>query len=88
MCVIFWRILIQGKYPLADYFIRFVESGDCEETHIAKDQWNMVLEFLIDVREDFSNFTEDDAWPLFLLDFVDWVKAGCKKVEKEDEVMF
>lgn len=81
-CRIMWKILLQGKYPLSDLFQEFVNK-DCEETHIAKDQWNMVLDFLINVKADQSTFSENDAWPLYLFDFVDWIKNDCKKVDND-----
>ena len=81
-CRIMWKILLQGKYPLSDKFQEFVNK-DCEETHIAKDQWNMALDFLVNVKADLTNFSEDDAWPLYQFDLVDWIKNDCKKLDNE-----
>lgn len=61
-------------------YMRFLGS-DCEEEVMFKDQWCMTLEFLSTIKKDMSNFNENDAWPLMVFDFVDWVKNGCKKVE-------
>ena len=59
--------------------MRFL-SSDYEEDVMFKDQWCMSLEFLATIKKDLSNFSENDAWPLMMIDFVDWIKNSCKKV--------
>ena len=79
-CVFMWALLLTGKYPLSGNFLRFVET-DFEEEHIFRDQWDMLLDFLVVTKADLLNFNDGDAWPLLVLDFVDWLRNGCQKVE-------
>ncbi len=49
-----------------------------KKKNITADEWNNILEFVIQVKDDMSNHDEDGAWSVLIDDYVQWKKNGEK----------
>lgn len=71
-----WAVYMVNKFTYHKEWLAYLASlEDKENKKVHKDLWNMVLEFAYDVK-DINNCTEEDGWPLFLDDFVEFVRKG------------
>lgn len=55
-------------------FIEYCETVAKKPKKVHKDLWKMVYEFTVTVK-DINTVKEDDGWPVFLDDFVEWLKS-------------
>ena len=66
-------VLIGGTasshYPLLPLLVDYLR--DIGHTFTSRDLWEQTLEFLTTVKEDFSNFADNDSWPCVLDDFAE-----------------
>ncbi len=60
--------------PLYSDFIKYLQQKSNKPTRVHKDLWNMVYEFAITVK-DVSTVNEIDGWPVFIDEFVEYVKT-------------
>lgn len=51
---------------------------DKETTKVHKDLWNMMLEFITEVKDIQKQYKEEDGWPVFIDSFAEFVKNGCQ----------
>lgn len=68
------QVMFKNKYTLCNDWIRFIQLAEKENSGFSwtKDLWLMSCTFLQDTKSDFSNYSEDDAWPLLIQDYVYW----------------
>uniref|UniRef100_A0AC35GW97 Defective in cullin neddylation protein n=1 Tax=Panagrolaimus sp. PS1159 TaxID=55785 RepID=A0AC35GW97_9BILA len=72
--IAYWKIIFV-KNQRVDKWISFLEKE--EKRGVTKDEWKIFLDFLNTVKEDFSNYDPEDAWPVRIDDFVDFCKESC-----------
>lgn len=65
--------IVMPQEPLRPKFCEFLKE-QTDYKVINYDQWTSFLRFSQEVAPDFSNFKEEDAWPILLDSFVDWSK--------------
>jgi len=65
--------LVLGQRPLVLSFIQFLEEQS-EYKAMNLDQWTAFLRLCDELKPDFSNYDENQAWPLLLDNFVEWAK--------------
>jgi DCN1-like protein 4/5 len=65
--------LVLGNHPHLPTFIQFLQEQK-EYKAVNLDQWTAFLRFCNEVKPDFSNYDESQAWPLLLDNYVEWVK--------------
>lgn len=66
-------VFSENKPPLLAHWLEFLEGHRCVRG-ITKDTWDMFLNFLESVNEDFSSYDDTEAWPSLFDDFVEWAK--------------
>jgi hypothetical protein len=49
-----------------------------QDKGVARDVWEMTLEFVAQTKPDLSNFDENGAWPVLMDEFVQWYRAQKK----------
>lgn len=72
--VYYMQILLR-KYHYRNELAEFM-SSQVKRDRIFPELWEETLTFLKDIRQDFSNFQEEDSWPTEIADFVEWKKTG------------
>merc|ERR1712130_447316 len=70
-----WGILLEGRtgnWNLQD-FLDFVKNND-DVLSISRDLWEQLYEFLLEVKADLSNWSEDDSgcWPSVIDEYVEY----------------
>ncbi|KAH7285511.1 hypothetical protein KP509_33G031400 [Ceratopteris richardii] len=66
--------LVLGDQPHVSSFITFLQEQK-EYKVLTLDQWTGYLRFCEEINPDFSNYDENQAWPLLLDNYVEWAKA-------------
>lgn len=68
------NLLLEGRWSLLPQFSAFLNqsSNKC----VNRDQWNNVLEFSRNIKDDLSNYDMDGAWPVMMDEFVEMVKCN------------
>jgi len=58
----------------------FLKGHDtAKKRGVSLDEWSMVLNFLVEIKPDCSNYQDDGAWPLLLDDYVEWLREKQEK---------
>lgn len=72
LCIDYFKMLLGPLSPMG------AAVGEWAETHVKKaitrDSWFMMFDFVMKIKSDLSNFTDDDCWPVIVEDFVEWYK--------------
>lgn len=76
------NLFLAPKFNHAKHFVEFLQSHPGSVKALNLDQWTSLYEFAVTVKEDFSNYDENGAWPCVMDDYVQW-KMG--KGEKANE---
>src|SRR6218665_1103222 len=72
MAISMWGLVFsQSKPPMLARWLEFLEGNRCVRG-ITKDTWDMFLNFLESVSEDFSGYDDTEAWPSLFDYFVEW----------------
>jgi len=69
-----WSTVIGGR-PHVKRFRAFVKK-QTQYKAINSDQWALFFDFIRQVKEDFSNYEPDGAWPVLMDMYVEWVQDG------------
>ena len=68
------RVVLGPEARFVDAFARFLtEQTDYKKMN--SDQWLNFLRFSQEVRADLSNAGDNEAWPVLLDNFTEWLRA-------------
>lgn len=67
------KLLLPESHPHVKPFLAFLSEQRSYKA-LNMDQWMSFLEFTSVIKEDFSNYDENEAWPVLLDEFVEWMK--------------
>ncbi|CAD6187988.1 unnamed protein product [Caenorhabditis auriculariae] len=68
----YWNILFGDRYPVLSKWEDFLRKE--HKAAISRDTWNLLLDFLLVVEPDMSNYDDDGAWPVLLDQFVEYTR--------------
>jgi len=67
--------LLMNKRPHVHRFQKFLKN-QTQYKALNWDQWSLLFDFVRQVKDDFSNYEPDGAWPVLMDMYVDWVKES------------
>mmetsp|Transcript_17867 Transcript_17867/g.19898 ORF Transcript_17867/g.19898 Transcript_17867/m.19898 type:complete len:380 (+) Transcript_17867:18-1157(+) len=67
------QLLLVPHFNHAENICKFL-SGNAPYHAVNKDQWIHILDFCRTIKQNYSNYDVEGAWPVMLDDFVDWAK--------------
>lgn len=70
-----WELLLTPRFEkLTGHWLAFLkEKTPCKG--VTRDTWDLLLDFFGKVRESYSNYDENEAWPVLIDDFMTWIDA-------------
>ena len=68
-----WNLILKDKYKKIDEWCEFIQN-DFKKA-ISRDTWDLFLDFINQVNENFDNFEEDGAWPVAIDEFYEKMKG-------------
>ncbi|GAA5878266.1 hypothetical protein JCM16303_002708 [Sporobolomyces ruberrimus] len=69
------ELVLSEKFELGREFVEFAKEQGDKFKSVSQDVWNQLLEFLETVGDDLSGWSEMDAWPLTIDQFVEWKQS-------------
>ena len=70
-----WMVYLKPKLQFYKEFIEYIGSLEDKETKkVHRDLWNMMLEFSIEIANVQRDYDENDGWPVFIDNFVEFLK--------------
>ncbi|GAA5947454.1 hypothetical protein JCM3765_001684 [Sporobolomyces pararoseus] len=75
MAITVLSIVLGEKYKLGKEFAEFAQEQGDKFKSVSQDVWTQLLEFIESVGEDLKGWSEMDAWPSTIDQFVEWKQA-------------
>ncbi|VDN59200.1 unnamed protein product [Dracunculus medinensis] len=72
MAIAYWELLFDKSQDFLESWFSFLREKGVGA--ISRDTWNLFLEFIRNIRPDFSNYDVDGAWPVLIDEFVEYSK--------------
>jgi hypothetical protein len=74
-----WTLYLKDNFHLYNSFVKYLDQIPANKRKgVNPDTWKMVLEFDDNVKGNLANYREEDGWPIFVDEFVLFVKNGDK----------
>jgi len=69
-----WQLTLGPRHPdPLERWLEFIQAKGIKV--VTKDVWDMLLTFLLDVKEDMADYDDEGAWPVLIDDYVEWFRA-------------
>lgn len=71
-----WEVYLPQKLKYYKQLQEYLQQlPDKETKKVHKDLWNMMMEFSLEVNDVAKDYNEDDGWPVFIDNFVEFIKS-------------
>mmetsp|Transcript_6228 Transcript_6228/g.12687 ORF Transcript_6228/g.12687 Transcript_6228/m.12687 type:complete len:266 (+) Transcript_6228:153-950(+) len=74
--VALWNLLLPGRFELLKEWNDYIEKH--RKHAISKDEWQLLLQFAKTTDKDLNGYDENEAWPVLIDEFAEFVKTGGK----------
>lgn len=72
MAIALWRLLLKDRFNSLELWVTYLEQH--YKKSISRDTWVLLYDFMRLVKDDFSNYDSEGAWPVLIDEFVAWAK--------------
>lgn len=72
MAIALWRLLLKDRFAALELWVQYLEAH--YKRSVSRDTWVLLYDFMRLVKEDFSNYDAEGAWPVLIDEFVAWAK--------------
>ena len=85
-CKLLWKILSfdNQRWPLWNDWMSFLETKAIKS--VAKDDWNLLFNFILKYPKNLDNFVDEDPWPILIDSFVEFVETGGAEDDSDDDI--
>lgn len=75
VAIALWRLLLtRERWRYIDDWCTFLEEH--HNRAISRDTWQQLLEFIVTVKPDLSDYDDAGAWPYLVDEFVEWMREN------------
>jgi DCN1-like protein 1/2 len=67
-----WRLLFTGRYGDVEKWCSFIQ--DVFKKAVPRDTWQQFFDFAMDVGTDLGRYSDSDAWPVIIDDYVEYLR--------------
>eukprot|EP00472_Partenskyella_glossopodia_P013797 CAMPEP_0197521596 /NCGR_PEP_ID=MMETSP1318-20131121/6848_1 /TAXON_ID=552666 /ORGANISM="Partenskyella glossopodia, Strain RCC365" /LENGTH=220 /DNA_ID=CAMNT_0043073653 /DNA_START=191 /DNA_END=850 /DNA_ORIENTATION=- len=70
IAVAVWDVIMKEKFSLLDKWLEFLNQET--KPKVNRDLWNQLVDFAFFIKDDFSNWDPEGAWPVLIDSFAEW----------------